>query len=89
MTAVGLPTVVPSAPPTVEAEGHEPVLMVVEALVGGAEVGAVVAPLELEVGAVVEEPQAASATAANSPPSSDRRVNRWDTGKRPPLGVGV
>jgi len=93
VTTVGAGRVVPSALPTVEAEGHEPVL-IVEALVADAEVGAAdpgvaVAPLDVEAGVVEEEPQAASATTANSPPSSDRRVIRWDIGTRPLLWCQV
>jgi len=94
VTTVGAGRVTPSALPTEEAEGHEPVLMAA-ALVAGAEVGAVdpgaaVAPLDVEAGAVeLEEPQAASATTATSPASSDGRVIRWDMGTRPPLVSGL
>jgi len=82
VTTVGAGTVVPSALPTVAAEGHEEVLAAA-ALVAGAEVGAVdpgtaVAPLDVEAGVAEEEPQAASAATATSPPSSDGRVIRWD-----------
>jgi hypothetical protein len=83
------------APPTVEAEGHAPVL-IAAALVAGAEVGAVVpvaaAALELDVldepeddDVVAEVPQAASAATANSPVRSDGRVMRWDMGMRTPF----
>jgi hypothetical protein len=91
---VGVGTVTPSAPPTVEAEGQEPVL-IAAALVAGAEVGAVdpgaaVAALELDDAAEdddveVAEPQAASAATAISPVRSDGRVIRWDMGMRPPF----
>jgi hypothetical protein len=93
VTTVGAGRVTPSALPTVEAEGHEPVLMAA-ALVAGAEVGAVdpgvaVAPLEEEAGVAEEEPQAASAATATSPPSSDGRVIRWDMECEPPLVSGL
>ena len=98
VTTVGAGRVTPSAPPTVEAEGHEPVL-IAAALVAGAEVGAVVpvaaAALELDVldepeddDVVAEVPQAASAATANSPVRSDGRVMRWDMGMRTPLPKG-
>ena len=97
-TTVGAGRVTPSAPPTVEAEGHAPVL-IAAALVAGAEVGAVVpvaaAALELDVldepeddDVVAEVPQAASAATANSPVRSDGRVMRWDMGMRTPLPKG-
>jgi hypothetical protein len=90
VTTVGVGRVTPSAPPTVEAEGQEPVL-IAAALVAGAEVGAVdpaaVAALELEVpdddDVVEEEPQAASAATAISPVRRDGRVIRWDMGMKP------
>lgn len=92
VTTVGVGRVTPSAPPTVEAEGQEPVL-IAAALVAGAEVGAVdpaaVAALELDDAAedddVEEEPQAASAATAISPVKSDGRVIRWDMGMKPPF----
>jgi len=96
VTTVGAGRVTPSAPPTVEAEGHAPVL-IAAALVAGAEVGAVVpvaaAALELDVpeddDVVAEVPQAASAATAISPVRSDGRVMRWDMGTRTPLPKGL
>jgi len=95
VTTVGVGRVTPSALPTVEAEGQEPVLIAEAALVAGAEVGAVdpgaaVAALELDDAAEdddveVAEPQAASAATATSPVRSDGRVIRWDMGGEPPL----
>jgi hypothetical protein len=94
VTTVGVGRVTPSAPPTVEAEGQELVL-IAAALVAGAEVGtadlgAAVAALELDDAAEdddveVAEPQAARAATAISPVRSDGRVIRWDMGMGTPF----
>jgi hypothetical protein len=80
---VGEATVCPSAPPTVEVEGHEVAPAAAAALLeAGAEVApAAAAALELDVpeeddDVEVEVPQAARAATAISPVRSDGRVSR-------------
>ena len=86
--AVGAAAVTPRAPPTVDAEGHEPALTAAALLEPAA--GADVAALELDEAAEeddveLEVPQAASAATAISPVRSDGRVIRWDMGMGNPL----
>ena len=77
---VGEATVCPSAPPTVEVEGHEVAPAAAAALLEvGAELDPAAAALELdepEDEVVLEEPQAASAAIAISPAKSDGSVTR-------------